>query len=421
MRRGVWVSHAKVMVRQQSTLSQAAVSADIWQRCCRHTLKVLSFARSPRSLAFGGLTLKGGNLALRQKICHLWGSYYDSLQDVSQSHHMAELHKQKVDTRVLVETPEGVDFEFVVAGPGKRGLAFLMDSLIKFGVVALAMICMSFFVPFGEAAAGLGLGLWMTLSFFMDWFYHSFFETIWSGQTPGKRSQKLRVVRSNGTPITASSAIGRNFLLAADCQPSLVFGLYTVGLLSMLSNRRMQRVCDLIFDTMVIDEERERISRAAGVTHGVESIPRSECSGRYSVPERTLAVIERLFEGDRLISDGRREEIARPLSLSLRQRMGWEEAGPDPSNPHIYFQHAPNRHTLFLRRVLKTFAESENIEDRSSRMTRGMQSADTTLRSARPTSTSHSTVDRRVNLDDWLAEEESMASTGTAPPQEPRL
>lgn len=272
---------------------------------------------------------------------------------------------QKVDTRIVVETPEGVDFEFVIAGPGKRCTAFLTDWLIKVSVVGGTIFVLSFFMALGIAASGLGLGVWLALWFAVDWFYNSFFETLWSGQTPGKRAQRLRVVRSNGTPITATSAIGRNFLLAADCQPAFGLGLYTTGLLTMLSNRRMQRLGDLIFDTMVIDESRERISRTAGLTAGVEPLARSECRGRYHVPERTLAVIERLFESDRLVSDGRREEIARPLSLALQKRLGFEEGGPDPRNPYVFFQQVPQRHSVFLKRVLKTFVDEPAAAGRS--------------------------------------------------------
>ena len=68
-------------------------------------------------------------------------------------------------------------------------------------------------------------------------------------------------------------------------------------------------------------------------------------------------MIERLFEGDRLISDGRREEIGRCLSVAIRKRLGYEEPGPDPRNPNTYFASTPQKHSLFLRRVLKTFAE----------------------------------------------------------------
>ena len=133
---------------------------------------------------------------------------------------------------------------------------------------------------------------------------------------------------------------------------------YTVGMISMLMTRRLQRVGDLVFDTMVIDERREWISRAGGLTANIEALPRSECPRRFSVPERTLAVIERLFESDRIISEARREEIARPLSHALRERLGYVDAPPDPRNPHAFFRSQGFRQTLFLLRVLKTFADN---------------------------------------------------------------
>ena len=207
---------------------------------------------------------------------------------------------------------------------------------------------------FGETGAGLGYGGILIISFLLDWFYFSLFEAYWNGQTPGKRSQGLRVVRTNGTPIDPASAIGRNFLRAADMLPFF----YTVGMISMLMTRRLQRLGDLVFDTMVIDERREWISCAGGLTANIEALPRAECPRRFSVPERTLAVIERLFESDRIISEARREEIARPLSEALRTHLGYVEPQPDPRNPHTFFRTQGFRQTLFLLRVLKTFAEN---------------------------------------------------------------
>lgn len=271
----------------------------------------------------------------------------------------------KVDTRVTVETPEGVDFKFQVAGPGKRAVSFVLDTLLKCGVVALVYVFVGIFGAIFSANADItdryskvALGVILVIWFCMSWLYGSCFEAFWNGQTPGKKSQNLRVVRTNGTPIGWFEAFGRNLLLFADGMlPVGPIALNTVGLVTMSSNRRMQRLGDLFFDTMVVDESREFISRAPGITHGVETIPRSQCTGRYHVPERTLAVIERLFEGDRLISDGRREEIARNLAIALQQRLGFEEPGPDPSNPNSYFVQSPIKHTTLLKRILKTFGE----------------------------------------------------------------
>ncbi len=252
-----------------------------------------------------------------------------------------------------METPEGVDFQFVIAGPGTRAYAWFIDILLKFGILAVVGILLSVFGVFGDVGENFAQGFMLPAGFLMDWFYGSLFEFWMNGQTPGKRSAGLRVVRTNGTPIDLISAIGRNFLRTADMLPLF----YTCGLISMLMTRRMQRLGDLVFDTMVIDERREWISRTGGLTANIEPLLRSECPRRYSVPERTLAVIERLFESDRMISDARREEIAKPLSEALRRRLGYQDPAPDPRNPHTFFRTQGFRHTQFILRVLKTFAD----------------------------------------------------------------
>ncbi|MFO0977195.1 MAG: RDD family protein [Planctomycetaceae bacterium] len=274
---------------------------------------------------------------------------------------MSELQKRQVDTRVVVETPEGVDFQFIIAGPGTRFQAWLIDTLLKAGLIVLTFILlallMSLLFP-GQDRQSLEdssvavQGLLLAAYFVLDWFYGSLFEGLMNGQTPGKKSAGLRVVRTNGTPVDLMSATGRNFLRTADMLPLF----YLVGAVSMLFTRRLQRLGDLFFDTMVIDERREWIARRGGLTKNVEPILRSECPRRFHVPERTLSVIERLFENDRIISDARREEIAKPLSEALRQRLGYQDPPPDPRNPHAYFSAQGLKHTKFLLRVLKTFS-----------------------------------------------------------------
>lgn len=52
------------------------------------------------------------------------------------------------------------------------------------------------------------------------------FETIWKGQTPGKRYAGIRVIKESGSPINEFEAIGRNLMRAVDGLP----GIYGVGL-----------------------------------------------------------------------------------------------------------------------------------------------------------------------------------------------
>jgi uncharacterized RDD family membrane protein YckC len=323
--------------------------------------------------------------------------------------------KLKVDTRMTVETPEGVDFQFVIAGPGKRCVAFALDSLIKVGTMILCVFLLMAITGTNGELPAVSNGIVLVIWFAMSWMYGACCEAFLDGRTLGKISQGLRVVRTNGTPIGWFEAFGRNLLLVPDS--FLVFGpiaLNTVGVLSMAATRRMQRLGDLVFDTMVIDEAREFISRSPDIAVGVDPIERAECRGRYHVPERTLAVIERLFEGDRLISDGRREEIARTLSVQLRERLGYIEPQPDPHNPNAFFAQAPRKHTAFLKRIIKTFADDGQ----------GDTSEDAPLKKARTTSrravgsaadSSAMPLDRIVaEAADYEMEDHSKKQTATA-------
>jgi uncharacterized RDD family membrane protein YckC len=276
---------------------------------------------------------------------------------------MTSAATKQVDTRVVVETPEGVDFAFRIAGPGIRLSAWVIDNSIKLCLIAAVLTVLP---RLGVAIGGtegenITMGFAGIGSFVLSWFYGSLYEAFNNGQTPGKKYSRLRVVRTNGTPVDLISAIGRNFLHLADWLP----GTATVALICMFSTRRLQRLGDICFDTMVVQETHTPGGRAAGLTAGIEPLTRSECTKRFHVPDRTLAIIERLFAPDRIISEARREELAKPISLAIRKRLGWTPPGPDPANPHIYFQNRAAEHTRFLRRVLRTFALDEAISGKT--------------------------------------------------------
>jgi uncharacterized RDD family membrane protein YckC len=272
---------------------------------------------------------------------------------------MTSAATKQVDSRVVVETPEGVDFAFRIAGPGVRLSAWAIDLFIWLIFSAFLYLLFPWlgYLIGGQQFVQMSAGLLTIVSFLLSWFYGSLYEGLFNGQTPGKKHIGLRVVRTNGTPVDLLSAIGRNFLRIADFLP----GTWTVALICMLSTRRLQRLGDLCFDTMVIQESRAPGGRSAGITAGVEPLARSECTRRFHVPDRTIAIIERLFNSDRIISDARREELAKPLSLAIRKRLGWRPPAPDPLNPHPFFQNRASEHTRFLRQVLKTFAVDDSL------------------------------------------------------------
>jgi len=158
---------------------------------------------------------------------------------------------------LIIETPERVPLHFALASIGNRFLACAVDHAIQacvLAIIALAAILMSNISAvwdlFSSAPkwiyAVMIILLFLTLSG-----YFAFFEWIWSGQTPGKRWLKLRVLREDGRPITFWEASVRNLLRSMDMMPA---PFYSIGLISVFINSRDQRVGDMVAGTVVVRE-----------------------------------------------------------------------------------------------------------------------------------------------------------------------
>lgn len=150
------------------------------------------------------------------------------------------------DTIRQYETPEGILLQLKLAGPVARACAWAIDAAIK-GIIYLLVALFSTFL------GGLGMAMMLIGFFLLEWFYPVIFETH-SGATPGKKAMGLIVVHDNGTPVSLSASLLRNLLRVADFMPLL----YGVGLVSMLANRRFQRLGDMVAGTLVVYRERDK-------------------------------------------------------------------------------------------------------------------------------------------------------------------
>ncbi len=146
-----------------------------------------------------------------------------------------------LDTTRRVATPEGIELTLRLAGPVPRAMAWAVDLSIRAGIV---LAVSSVALQFGRAGWGVVL---LTL-FFVEWLLPAWLETVWHGQTPGKRIMRLAVLNDDGTPVRWPGALTRNLLRAVDFMPFL----YGVGLVSMLSNRDFKRLGDLAAGTVVV-------------------------------------------------------------------------------------------------------------------------------------------------------------------------
>ncbi|MEO7402613.1 MAG: RDD family protein, partial [Burkholderiales bacterium] len=133
-----------------------------------------------------------------------------------------------------------------------RGLAWAIDTCLRFAVLIVLSIVMSGF-------GGIGQAIVLITWFLLEWIVPAWCEVRWGGATPGKKAMKLVVVHDDGRPIRWPAALTRNLLRAVDFLPML----YGFGLLSTLINRDFKRIGDLAAGTIVV--YREPVVRAAQV------------------------------------------------------------------------------------------------------------------------------------------------------------
>jgi uncharacterized RDD family membrane protein YckC len=166
------------------------------------------------------------------------------------SRRVRDIEVEPLDNTTDVETPERIRFRHRVAGPVRRGLAYLLDLAIRAAVIViLGMLAMGA-GGLGNAGGKASGGLMLLLLFVFEWAWNVLFETFWRGRTIGKRILGLRVVRDGGYPVGFIDSMLRNVMRAADFLP---VG-YVLGLLVMAGDRRCRRLGDLIAGTMVVIE-----------------------------------------------------------------------------------------------------------------------------------------------------------------------
>ncbi len=232
-----------------------------------------------------------------------------------------------------IETPEQIELELPLAGVGSRGLAYVVDLLwqtvpiIAAGFLAFAVLPEEArpdgFIENDEEGQPrmplLALAFMSAVIFFVNFGYFALFEVLWKGQSPGKRSLGLRVIREGGYPIDGRSALVRNLLRVVDFLPAF----YVVGIATLFIGRKGKRVGDYAAGTLVVKERRD-------VRPSV--IRTKENAGPLSEAEASL-VEEFLARRAELAGDAR-ARVGRALANRLAGRLG----KPPPDHPERFLQ-----------------------------------------------------------------------------------
>jgi uncharacterized RDD family membrane protein YckC len=177
--------------------------------------------------------------------------------------------------QLSIDTPEQVALSFPVAGLGSRMLAHLADLLLQSAVYVFLVIVIS--LAFASAGGVERLnrvsdrtGMWLTaglifVNFLFFWGYYTLFEAFWNGQTPGKRLNRIRVIKDTGRQITLFEAMARNFLRIIDMMPTA----YVIGIITIVVSKQNKRLGDLLAGTIVVRQEE---TAGAGSAYSSRSI-----------------------------------------------------------------------------------------------------------------------------------------------------
>lgn len=261
-------------------------------------------------------------------------------------------HRNVVDNQLLVETPENIAFQYQVAGPFRRAVAFVLDILISqvayWGFALGIMILFSFLlIPMAGgpganwAVSLLGIlsGFVMIGAFVVFWFYGAVTETYFNGQSYGKMLTNLRVLCADGNAINGTQATLRNFFRLLDAWPAIPLGFlvgvqeldsfllptFMLGFVMMTLSPKYQRMGDLVAGTIVVNEEKKW-------THGLANFedPRvgqlaELLPNDFDVSSSLARSLADYADRRQFLSKPRVAEIAAHLGPLLSRRFGLPE------------------------------------------------------------------------------------------------
>jgi uncharacterized RDD family membrane protein YckC len=228
---------------------------------------------------------------------------------------------------LIIETPEQISLELPLAGIGSRFLALAFDTLIQ---ALTGLVLFLLWIALG--ALGLWHGspqanqksVWTTAllvlaAFLVQFGYFAFFESVWNGQTPGKRYLRLRVIRRGGQAIGAYEAVARNLLRIVDSLP----GIYAVGILCALLSSESKRLGDYVAGTVVVyDRPLELIADAGLASASREAVVAGPLPAGVRLSSDEFLLIESFLLRRHQLSLGVRDQLARQIVHRIASRLG---------------------------------------------------------------------------------------------------
>jgi len=263
--------------------------------------------------------------------------------------------------KLSIETPENIQLDYELAAPGSRFMAYMIDYFIM--NTAIGILSFAFFYMFKiDHVRSRDILMFIIFSIYAIFYilggYFIIFETIWSGQTPGKKYVGIRVIQDNGLPVTFTQVMFRNIARLIDCGFPIQYG---VGIAYMLSDRNTRRIGDVIANTLVV-KNKKPITMSEALAPQPALSPNFDVEAFYvtltfdyhAVTTTELAMMKEFWDIKNEIPQNRAFELVQELVAPILKRL--ELTQQAKYNFHqIDEQTKMNGYYLFIRDVLRAY------------------------------------------------------------------
>ncbi|MGC3991475.1 MAG: RDD family protein [Chthoniobacteraceae bacterium] len=220
-----------------------------------------------------------------------------------------------MENELKIQTPEGVAFSFLLAGPISRSLAVIVD---LFCIGALGTLLSQLLSFTSLLSADFSQGFVIVGYFALSVGFSMFSEWLWRGQTPGKRLLGLRVIDAQGLRLNFSQIVLRNLLRPVDMLPAF----YLAGGVAMLCNPRWQRLGDLAANTVVIRHVKRHEPDLAQISGGkfnsLRTVPHLAARLRQRTPPALAQVVLQALVRREALEPQARVELFHELAGEFR-------------------------------------------------------------------------------------------------------
>jgi uncharacterized RDD family membrane protein YckC len=246
--------------------------------------------------------------------------------------------------KVALQTPESVELDFTLAGIGNRAYALIIDDIILGLILIVILIIWALFAYFLYEVINIDnwvpsdtIGLWLLAIQLLIMFsiyvgYFTFFETLWQGQTPGKRIVKIRVIREDGRPIRLPQATLRALLRPLN---DVLF----LGMFLIIFSKSEKRLGDWLAGTLVIQEEQNLPAKNLIISPEAEILAQNLLENSAIadlLPEDFAIIREYLQRREGMLAKGRRE-LSVKLAHQAKSLIKLDDI-PDDTSANIFLE-----------------------------------------------------------------------------------